>query len=102
MMVLLSVGLVLLMAGVLIITICFSAALSIMPYISGALISLAVSTEVPFAKGIVPDHENGWIFFDFVPGDIDVRRGSPAYTGLITGIGEHVDLGQIKEIFQVK
>ena len=56
MMVLLSVGLVLLMAGVLIITICLSAALSIMPYISGALISLAVSTEVPFAKGIVPDH----------------------------------------------
>ncbi len=54
------------------------------------------------AKGIVPDHENGWIFFDFVPGDIDVRRGSPAYTGLITVIGEHVDLGQIKEIFQVK
>lgn len=53
------------------------------------------------AKGIVPDHQNGWIFFDFVPGDIDVRKGSPAYTGLITIIGEHVDLKQIKEIFQV-
>ena len=56
MMVLLSVGLVLLMAGVLIVTICFSAALSIMPYISGALISLVICTEVPFAKEIVPDH----------------------------------------------
>lgn len=56
MMVLLSVGLVLLMAGVLIVTICFSAALSIMPYISGALLSLAICTEVPFAKEIVPDH----------------------------------------------
>lgn len=42
MMVLLSVGLVLLMVGVVIVTICFSAVLSIMPYISGALISLAI------------------------------------------------------------
>lgn len=50
MMVLLSVGLVLLMAGVLIVTICFSAALSIMPYISGALISLVICTEVPLQR----------------------------------------------------
>lgn len=50
MMVLLSVGLALLMAGVLIVTICFSAALSIMPYISGALISLAICTEVPLQR----------------------------------------------------
>lgn len=54
------------------------------------------------AKGIVPTHDGGWIFFDYVPGDIDIRKGSPAYTGLITIIGEKVDLNQIKELFRVK
>ncbi|MBQ1466963.1 MAG: GTP-binding protein [Solobacterium sp.] len=53
------------------------------------------------AKGIVPDHEGKWIFFDYVPGDADIREGSPAYTGLITVIGEHVDIEEIKDIFGV-
>ncbi len=54
------------------------------------------------AKGIVPNKEGGWIFFDFVPGDIDIREGSAAYTGLITVIGVKVDVEQIKNIFGVK
>ena len=54
------------------------------------------------AKGIVPTAEGNWMFFDYVPGDIDIREGSPAYTGLITIIGEKVDLNQIKELFRVK
>lgn len=54
------------------------------------------------AKGIVPDHEGNWLFFDYVPGDIDIRRGSPAYTGLITVIGEKVDIPLMKELFGVK
>ena len=53
------------------------------------------------AKGIVSDHEGKWIFFDYVPGDADIREGSPAYTGLITVIGEHVDIEEIKDIFGV-
>lgn len=53
------------------------------------------------AKGIVPDHNNSWIFFDYVPGDIDIRKGTPAYTGLITVIGEKVDIPYMKEIFGV-
>ena len=54
------------------------------------------------AKGIVPTEDGSWLFFDYVPGDIDIRNGSPAYTGLITIIGEKVDLNQIKELFRVK
>ena len=54
------------------------------------------------AKGIVPSHDGSWLFFDYVPGDADIRIGSPAYTGLITVIGDQVDVNHIKEIFGVK
>ena len=55
------------------------------------------------AKGIVPSSEGeDWLFFDYVPGDVDVRKGSPAYTGLITVIGEKVDIEELKNIFGVK
>ncbi len=54
------------------------------------------------AKGIVPNVDGGWIFFDYVPGDTDIREGQPAYTGLITVIGEKVDVEQMKELFGVR
>ena len=54
------------------------------------------------AKGIVPSTDGSWLFFDYVPGDADIRIGSPAYTGLITVIGDQVDVDRIKEIFTVK
>lgn len=54
------------------------------------------------AKGIVPTEDGSWLFFDYVPGDADIREGKPAYTGLITVIGEHVDLEQIKTLFRIK
>ncbi|MBP3891436.1 MAG: GTP-binding protein [Solobacterium sp.] len=53
------------------------------------------------AKGIVPSPEESWLFFDYVPGSIDIREGAPAYTGLITVIGEHLDVHELKEIFGV-
>ena len=52
------------------------------------------------AKGIVPTAD-GWLFFDYVPGDVDIRKGSAAYTGLITVIGEKVDVEEIKALFKV-
>ena len=54
------------------------------------------------AKGIVPSTDGSWLFFDYVPGDTDIRTGSPAYTGLITVIGEKVDVEQMKNLFGVK
>lgn len=52
----LSFGLILVIMAIYIIIACFTAALTIMPYISGMLISLLVSTQVPFAKNIIPGH----------------------------------------------
>ena len=54
------------------------------------------------AKGIVPSTDDSWLFFDYVPGDVDIRKGSPAYTGLITVIGEKVNVEEMKELFKVK
>ena len=54
------------------------------------------------AKGIVPSQNGSWLFFDYVPGDTDIREGAPAYTGLITVIGEHVDVELMKKLFAVK
>ncbi len=53
------------------------------------------------AKGIVPTEDGSWLFFDYVPGDTDIRKGAPAYTGLITVIGEKVDIELIKKLFRV-
>lgn len=54
------------------------------------------------AKGIVPATDGSWLFFDYVPGDVDIRAGKAAYTGLITVIGEHIDVENIKTLFKVK
>ena len=54
------------------------------------------------AKGIVPTADGSWLFFDYVPGDVDISTGKAAYTGLITVIGEHVDVENIKTLFKVK
>lgn len=54
------------------------------------------------AKGIVPATDGSWLFLDYVPGDVDIRAGKAAYTGLITVIGEHVDVENIKTLFKVK
>ena len=62
----------------------------------------ALKDNIIRAKGIVPSPDGTWLFFDYVPGDIDIRRGSAAYTGLITVIGEKVDIEEMKHIFGVK
>ena len=54
------------------------------------------------AKGIVKNAEGGWLFFDYVPGDTDVREGSASYTGLITVIGSKVDELELKKLFGVE
>ncbi len=39
------------------------------------------------AKGMVEGRNGGWVYFDMVPGEADVREGSPEYTGRICVIG---------------
>ena len=42
------------------------------------------------AKGIVDSTDGAWIHFDFVPGEIDVRRGSAEITGRLCVIGSEL------------
>ena len=51
------------------------------------------------AKGIVDAKDGEWIYFDYVPGEIDVRRGSPAVTGRFCVIGSKMNEDALKELF---
>ena len=51
------------------------------------------------AKGIVDATDGEWIYFDYVPGEIDVRRGSPAVTGRFCVIGSKMNENALKELF---
>ena len=51
------------------------------------------------AKGIVPAADGGWINFDYVPEEADVRKGSPDYTGRLCVIGAELDEGSLKTLF---
>ena len=51
------------------------------------------------AKGIVDASDGDWIYFDYVPGEIDVRRGSPAVTGRFCVIGSKMNEDALKELF---
>lgn len=51
------------------------------------------------AKGIVPNAEGGWIHFDMVPGEFDVRSGSADYTGRLCVIGSGLKEDQLPGVF---
>lgn len=51
------------------------------------------------AKGIVPAADGGWIHFDYVPEEVDVRKGSPDYTGRLCVIGAELNEGKLKTLF---
>ena len=52
------------------------------------------------AKGMVKSDE-GWLFFDYVPNEIDIRPGEVQTIGKIVVIGSVVDEEKIKEIFRI-
>ena len=49
------------------------------------------------AKGVVENTEGGWLHFDYVPGEADVRTGSAATTGMICVIGVDIEEANIRE-----
>lgn len=51
------------------------------------------------AKGMVPDTEGGWLYFDMVPEEYEVRTGAPEITGRICVIGSKLDEQAIKSLF---
>lgn len=52
------------------------------------------------AKGILQSSD-GWIHFDLVPGDYEIRKGSADVIGRIVAIGTELDKDKIKAIFKI-
>ena len=53
------------------------------------------------AKGVVESSDGGWIHFDYVPGEADVRAGSAATTGMICVIGVDIEETNIREALAI-
>ena len=72
--------------------------------IKSALDKLANTTEygtILRAKGMVPDVNGEWIYFDLVPGEYEVRKGQPEVTGRICVIGTNPEPAKLKELFGI-
>ena len=53
------------------------------------------------AKGIVAATDGGFIHFDYVPGEIDVRRGCAASIGRLCVIGAGIEENELKHLFML-
>ena len=53
------------------------------------------------AKGILPATDGGWIHFDYVPGESNVRRGGADVTGRLCVIGSKLDEENLAELFRL-
>ena len=52
------------------------------------------------AKGYVANENGEWIYFDYVPGEPDVRSGIPAAIGKFCVIGSHINETALSELFK--
>ncbi len=69
--------------------------------ILGALENRERFGDVLRAKGILNASDGDWIYFDYVPGETDIRRGSPAVTGRFCVIGARIREDALKELFSI-
>ena len=53
------------------------------------------------AKGILDAEDGEWLYFDYVPGESQLRRGSAAVTGRFCVIGSKLNEQALKELFNV-
>ncbi|MCR5088818.1 MAG: GTP-binding protein [Oscillospiraceae bacterium] len=54
------------------------------------------------AKGILNAKDGDWLYFDYVPGEMDIRRGAAAVTGRFCVIGSGIHEDALKELFTVE
>jgi hypothetical protein len=52
------------------------------------------------AKGMVPSADGGWIYFDYVPEERNVRSGKPDVTGKFCVIGSKLKEEKLAELFR--
>jgi hypothetical protein len=53
------------------------------------------------AKGIVAGSDGGWLHFDYVPEEIDIRDGAADITGRLCVIGSGLHEDEIAKLFGV-
>ena len=53
------------------------------------------------SKGVLASQDGEWIYFDYVPGEPDVRKGAPDVIGRICVIGSKLDEHKIEELFNI-
>lgn len=51
------------------------------------------------AKGMVPAGDGTWVYFDYVPGECDIREGKPDVTGKICVIGSELKEEKLASLF---
>ncbi len=51
------------------------------------------------AKGMLPDENGVWHYFDLVPEETEIRTGSPIYTGKVCVIGSNLKEDELREVF---
>ena len=71
-----------------------------MEYFLSSLEDEATYGYVLRAKGMVAGESGNWIYFDYVPGEIDIRDGAPQYTGKICVIGSELKEDAIRELIE--
>ncbi|WP_455616588.1 CobW family GTP-binding protein [Eisenbergiella sp.] len=54
------------------------------------------------AKGMVPAGDGTWVYFDYVPGESNVREGKPDVTGKFCVIGSQLNEDALAELFDRK
>ena len=69
--------------------------------IEDILDSLDECGEVLRAKGVVENAEGGWLEFDYVPGEGEVRETSADATGMIAVIGTRLNKEKLNELFKL-
>ena len=52
------------------------------------------------AKGMVPSEDGRWIYFDYVPGESDVRSGRPDVIGKVCVIGSKIREDALEQLFR--
>ena len=52
------------------------------------------------AKGMVPSEDGSWIYFDYVPGESDVRSGRPDVIGKVCVIGSKIREDALEQLFR--
>ncbi|MCD7725555.1 MAG: CobW family GTP-binding protein [Clostridiales bacterium] len=52
------------------------------------------------AKGMVPSADGGWIYFDYVPEESNIRSGKPDVTGKFCVIGSRLQEDKLAELFR--